>query len=441
LGAGAFRIVPRTGTMTHTATPPPAARLAALDWLRTASVAAVVLHHAALVYAGANGIWAVGGGPTRPVVHALDRALGLWRMPLLFLVAGAAMIVATRRLGVGAFLTLRAKRLLIPLAVGMPLLAAPQLYLEAYSHESPAAFAAHALSALLEGGPTWYHLWFIPYLFVVTLGAAALRPVLRSPAARTARDVGARALCRPVRLLAAGAVAAAAIRALPARAALALDVVPGFRGADVLYFALFFAAGALVASDDRILAAVVRDRRRALGAAVACAAVVAALLAAEVLGRPLLPEVMAVAGRPLTCGPWVVQLLSGSGAWAGALALLGYGGRYCTDGGPGLAYACDAAFPVYLLHEPILLAATYARPGSGGMTLADVAVLLLVTVTASLAAHEYLIRRTALGRLAFGLPARVAAQPMPSLPVGRWAARAAVGRPAAAARVARLAER
>jgi hypothetical protein len=427
--------------MTHIAAPPPADRLAALDWLRTVSVAAVVLHHTALVYAGANGVWGVGGGPARPLVNALDRALGLWRMPLLFLVAGAAMIVATRRLGVGAFLTLRAKRLLIPLAVGLPLLAAPQLYLEAYTHEPPGAFAAHALSALFDGGPTWYHLWFIPYLFVVTLGAAALRPALRSSAARAARGVGARALCPPARLLAAGAMAAAAVRALPARAALALDVVPGFRGADVVYFALFFAAGALVASDARILAAVVRDRRRALGAAAVCAAAVAALLAGEALGRPLLPQVMTVGGRPLTCGPWVVQLLSGSGAWAGALALLGYGGRYCTDGGPGLAYACDAAFPVYLLHEPILLAAAYARAGSGAVTLADVAGLLLVTVTASLAAYEYLIRRTALGRLAFGLPARVAARPMPSLPVGRWAARAARGRPAAAARVPRLAGR
>jgi hypothetical protein len=405
------------------------------------SVAAVVLHHAALVYAGADGIWAVGGGPARPLVNAFDRALGLWRMPLLFLVAGAAMAVATRRLGVGAFLRTRAKRLLIPLAVGMPLLAAPQLYLEAYTHESPAAFAAHALHALLDGGPTWYHLWFIPYLFVVTLGAAALRPALRSPAARAARDVGARALCRPARLLGTGALVAAALRAVPARTALALDVVPGFRGADVLYFALSFAAGAVVASDGHILAAVVRDRRRALGAAVACGAAVATLLAAEVLGRPLLPPVMTVGGRPLTCGPWVVQLLSGSGAWAGALALLGYGSRYCRGGGPALAYACDAAFPVYLLHQPILLAAAYARAGSGGMTIADVAGLLLVTLTASLAAHEYLIRRTALGRLAFGLPARVAAQPMPALPVGRWAARAALGRPAGAARATRLAER
>jgi hypothetical protein len=405
------------------------------------SVAAVVLHHTALVYAGADGIWAVGGGPARPLVHALDRALGLWRMPLLFLVAGAAMAVATRRRGVGAFLTMRAKRLLIPLAVGMPLLAAPQLYIEAYTHESPAAFAAHALGALLGGGPTWYHLWFIPYLFVVTLGAAALLPALRSRAARAARDAGARVLCRPGHVLAAGALAAAAVRALPARVALALDVVPGFRGADVVYFSLFFAAGALAASDDRILGAVVRDRQRALGAAVACAAAVAALLTAEVLGRALLPEVMTVGGRPLTCGPWVVQLLSGAGAWAGALALLGYGCRYCTGAGGGLAYACDAAFPVYLLHQPILLAAAYARGGEGGITLAGVAGLLLVTVTASLAAHEYLIRRTALGRLAFGLPARVAAHPMPNLPVGRWGAGGALGHPAAAGRAAKFAQR
>jgi hypothetical protein len=75
------------------------------------------------------------------------------------------------------------------------------------------------------------------------------------------------------------------------------------------------------------------------------------------------------------------------------------------------------------------------------MTLAGVAGLLIVTVTASLAAHEYLIRRTALGRLAFGLPARVAAHPMPNLPVGRWGAGGALGHPAAAGRVAKFAQR
>lgn len=423
----------------HSPTPAPA-RLAALDWLRTLSVACVVLHHVVLVYVGGHGLFAVGGGPPHPLVQPFDAGAGLWRMPLLFLVAGAAMALVTRRLGTRAFLYLRAKRLLVPLAFGMPVAVAPQRYLEAYLHESPLRFAAHAGTALFDGGgPRWYHLWFIPYLFAATLVGATALPALRTGRARRTIHRAARQLTRPYVLLGCGAFAAAALRAMPTRVALALDVVPGVVGADFLFFGLFFASGALVVADPRLLATVVRDRRGALAAAGAGATSVTALLTLEALGRPPLPDVMVVGGHRFACGPWVVQLVSGAGAWCGAAAAFGYACRRLTRTGPALEYLRDASFPVYILHQPILLVAAYALRDWGGAPLVQAAALLALTLAVSLAAHEYLIRRTPVGRLVFGLPARVATQRPPEValrPAGAGAAER-TGEYAAAATAAR----
>ena len=411
-----FRADLHSGSMPTPVSAPATPRLVALDWLRTLSVACVVIHHLALVYVGGSGLFAVGGGPSHPLVGPFNTGAGLWRMPLLFLVAGAAMAVTTGRLGTRAFLALRTKRLLVPLAFGMFIAAAPQRYLEAYPHESPLQFAAHAGWTLIDGGqPRWYHLWFIPYLFITTLVGAAALPVLRTRGARWAVAGCGGALAGRYTLLGCGAVVAAALNAPPVRVALALDVVPGIGGARLLYLGLFFAAGALVVTDARLLAAIGRDRRGALSAAVVCAAAVTTMLTLELLGRPLLPDVMVVGGRRLTCEPWVVALVSGAGAWCGVAAALGYALRHLRRTSPTLEYLRDASFPLYILHQPVLLCAAFALRGWNGPPLVEIAALLVLTLTVSLTAHEYLIRRTPAGRLVFGLPARVATQRPPEV--------------------------
>jgi surface polysaccharide O-acyltransferase-like enzyme len=115
------------------------------------------------------------------------RIIGLWQMPLLFLLAGMAAAWALQSRSTGAFLRERAARLLLPLAFGMLVLVPPQLWVERITPEAPLRqspidfaggyfeFLPHLLDCCYPAANfSWHHLWFLPYLFVYAVVVAGV---------------------------------------------------------------------------------------------------------------------------------------------------------------------------------------------------------------------------------------------------------------------------
>src|SRR5689334_15838194 len=106
-------------------------RRADLDWLRVIAFGLLVLYHSGLAWAGWP--WHITSGETLPWVSASLRFLSRWRMPLIFMVSGGAIMLALGQRTTGAFAIDRVKRLLIPLVFGVLIIIPPQEYIEQHA--------------------------------------------------------------------------------------------------------------------------------------------------------------------------------------------------------------------------------------------------------------------------------------------------------------------
>jgi peptidoglycan/LPS O-acetylase OafA/YrhL len=90
-------------------------------------------------------------------------------------------------------------------------------------------------------------------------------------------------------------------------------------------------------------------------------------------------------------------------AWCWPLALLGLGRRYLTSSGPLLRYAREASYPVYILHQTVIVAVAYVVVGwHAGVALKYLLILLTASV-ATLLVYEFLVRRFNPVRFPFGM--------------------------------------
>jgi hypothetical protein len=107
-----------------------------------------------------------------------------WRLSILFVISGMGTRYAFAHKGIGDFIFERCKRLGIPLVVGIVLLVAPVVYWvrlsEGVSYTSYVDFYPHFFSGVYPSGNfSWAHLWFLPYLLLMSIVASPLFLYLR----------------------------------------------------------------------------------------------------------------------------------------------------------------------------------------------------------------------------------------------------------------------
>ena len=103
-----------------------------LDWLRVLAFSAVFLYHCSRFFDASY--WHIKNSNPSPLVDTLKGIFDLWGMPLIFMISGASIFFALRRSNVLRFLRARVLRLLVPLVLGILVLAPPQRYLERLTH-------------------------------------------------------------------------------------------------------------------------------------------------------------------------------------------------------------------------------------------------------------------------------------------------------------------
>ena len=99
----------------------------------------------------------------------------------------------------------------------------------------------------------------------------------------------------------------------------------------------------------------------------------------------------------------VLFLARVSAAWRWTLALLGLGRRYLTASGPLLRYAREVSYPIYILHQTVIVAIAFVVVGwQMGIAVKYGAILLAASV-GTLLIYEFLVRRVNPMRFLFGL--------------------------------------
>jgi peptidoglycan/LPS O-acetylase OafA/YrhL len=374
-----------------------------LDWVRIGAFMLLILYHVGMYYVTWD--WHVKSPQASTAIEPLMMLTSPWRLSLLFLISGVATGYLLARQGATGFLGQRSTRLLIPLAVGMLVIVPPQSYLEVVEKLRYAGSFAEfyrlyitAFHGFCRGTdclimPTWNHLWFVAYLWVYTLAlylvvrvAPPLVPWLRRLAER--RLSGAGILLWPLAYLCAIRLGLAA--RFPANHALFGDWYN-----HAMYFGVFV-LGFSLAGARAAWATLERARWLTLGLAVLGWAFLAAYIGAYSDDAAIPPMALRLFSRTVY----------GAEQWLAIAAVVGFAHRHLTHDSAARRYLTTAIFPVYILHQTVIVVAAHALKPSHLYPPVEGVLLVLVTAATCLLSYEA-IRRLAWLRPLFGLERRV----------------------------------
>lgn len=150
-------------------------RLHYLDWLRVIALAILIIYHSAVGFFP-DDFWLITSAYTSNSLELFMEHPRVWRLSLLFFISGAGTYFAFRKQSDVQFVTARTARLVIPLLFAMAVICAPQVWFERMLIDGYQGnfWQFWTERYFLEGkypngNFTWAHMWFIGYLFTMTM--------------------------------------------------------------------------------------------------------------------------------------------------------------------------------------------------------------------------------------------------------------------------------
>jgi glucan biosynthesis protein C len=387
-------------------------RRADIDWLRVFAVYLLFVFHVGKVFDPAP-FYHIRNADLSFTMLVLCGFISLWHMPLFFLLAGWSAVASIQGRGYRPFFGERVRKLAIPLLAGSVLLGPPIKYLELRSgldlnHAGlwvAAPLQAGFQTVIPNGLPTmqpfdesfltflptffthldrftWSHLWFLAYLFTLTL---AWLPVFGWLLRRRAR------LADPSPAMVYLPIVPLAVIQLTMRSRW-----PGIQNlyddwANIAYYSVYLVAGFLLACHPSLERLVQREWKRSLVVGLGAAG-------------SLLLAVLGVASSPA-----VLLVGSAVAGWCFVLTILGVAQRFVTTSGPALRYLSESAFPVYVLHQAAIVIPGYFLVQLPLGIATKFVLLLLLSVSLTLAVYQWLVRPFTVPRFLLGMKPKACA--------------------------------
>jgi len=359
------------------------------DWLLAAAVLALFDFHSARPFDP----WPffINNPDKSALLQALVRFIGQWAAPLIFFLSGTYACEYKDR--PDRFRTL-AKRLIAPLVFGLLVLVPPQVYLSLAhrgAHAGPAAVFRAMACGLSGRGPELGHMRLLLYLL---LFFAAATPLLR------AAEAGLTPLMERFRAGLSdmpGGVLALALPLMLSEALLRPFYPSGSPGllsdwANLSAYLVCFALGYATSGDERI-----EDSAGRLAGPVA-------VLALSAMACYLY---LSMTGPPGKWGEYsasraLFDLLRGFNTWCWIVLAVGAGKRFFDFGDPLLDYARPALVPIYLLHQPVIVAVAYYVVRLDSHPVAEFIYIDLASFFVALFIYDVFVKKTGVARFIFG---------------------------------------
>lgn len=387
-----------------------------LDWVRVLAFGLLVVYHVGMYYVTWD--WLVKSPLAGPTLEPLMMLTSPWRLSLLFMVSGAAtaflLAKASASNAASGFLGQRSWRLLIPLVFGMLVIVPPQSYYEVVEN-LPGGYTEGYLAfwgRYLQGDdsfchddeclslPTWNHLWFVAYLWVYTVALwlmLRLAPTIFGRMEARVRMVlsGSGLLLWPALYLVAARVMLVGV----------FETTHGL--VDDWYnhtqYLPIFLLGYCIARADAIWERIQRLRWPALLIALCSYGFLAWYFShfSDTLEPP-------TAVRMVQRGVW------GLNQWTSIVAILGFAHRFAPADSRALRYLSAAIFPVYILHQTVIVVAAHNLKPLALPIWLEGPLLIALTFGVCFAAYE-VIRRSGPLRPLFGLKKEASARVQPVL--------------------------
>jgi hypothetical protein len=369
-----------------------------LDWLKVLIVYGIVVFHVSLVFT--FGTWLVSNHERSVILSAFTGFTFPWGIPAMFLIAGADAWFGLRSHSVASFIRRRFLRLLVPMVPGLLILSPFQRFVTSQNPPPPiqdigAFYVAFFRNFHFEWdlewvSRYWLHLWFLGYLFAITLACAPLLVWLRSPGGRRLTSALLAIATRRGGLLLLAAPLCLTQLALRPRFAAYQD------WADVATYTLAFVWGAILFSDRRFEAAIRREIRWLLLVGGLAIAGIGLLTYATPSHLPWDSH-----------APFAVQsayaLFWSLDVWSWLLAVLYLGIRWLDFPNRVQEYLRESVLPIYVIHHPLVLVVASFVVTWGLGVWPKFALILVTVLTLTIAIYEFGVRRWPLTRLLFGL--------------------------------------
>jgi glucans biosynthesis protein C len=353
-----------------------------IDWLRCGIIFLLFPFHAARVF----DVWEpnyVKSATTSFPLTLVVFFIGFWFMALMFLIAGFSAFYALKSRNASQFIRERVSRLLLPFAFGLVAIVPPQGYMAKLAQGYDGGYLRYLAGYFADfsdisgyfGSFTPAHLWFILFLFVLSLAGLPLFLALRkSPPL-------ADPVAKPVVLL---------LLFLPLTL---LEALPAIGGKNPFFYFFLMILGFLVARDERVGKAIDGLKFPALLALPLAIAAYTAMTfggGTEAFARFSWHEIFRALARNLSL-------------WLAIIALMGYGAKYLNRRSAALDYLNRAAFPVYILHQSVMMVLAYFVLKTKASIGTEYALIMLGSLAATFAIYELLVRRIGFMRILLGV--------------------------------------
>jgi len=379
-------------------------RLHYLDWLRVLAILGVIIFHAVHPFDHIG--WHIKDSEPSVPVTLFIALLYPTGMPLFFLISGAGSWFALRRRTGRQYASERVVRLLIPFLVGSLVLTPIMAYYE-MRHKGlyegtfteffiePGRIRAFLTEFHpLRFGPTvfgalGYHLWFLGFLFTFSLIALPLFLWLRGASGR--RLIGRLGWLVGKR----GGLLLLIIPLTLIQVVLRPQYQAEHDWADFATMLVFFVTGYILYSDERFTRAIRRDWPFGLTLGLFTTALILSSALSGISASPsdISNDLDAVL-------QWTVLSVNG---WAWSLVIISMGMRYLDFRNRWLEYGQAAIMPLFLLHQPVIIAIAYYVVQWETGVLVKLPVVLFGSLAVTLAIYEGFIKRVGPLRSFFGI--------------------------------------
>ena len=367
-----------------------------IDWLRIGLIISVFFFHVGMIFRPEQ--WHVNSAESFPFLDPIMWWLHLWRMPLLFLVSGVGTYYAIGHRTSWQYVKERFRRLYIPFTFGFFTLVPLMVYVERI--ENYGSFLDY-LPHMFDGGPypvgniSWHHLWFILYLFIISL---LIAPVLNYTKSGHYNMVRGRLIVIISRKMGLNWLLPIIILSqLMLRQYFPNSTHALYNDwAYFTYYLLFFVSGFMLFTSDKIINALAKDRRLYLFQTIVFTILLFAL--PSIFGES---SIVQDYSRGIT--EMVISLSCG-------LTAIGYFREYFNKDHKLRKVLNEAIYPFYLLHQPALIFVGYVvlqLDISYGMQAVLITALSLVFILSS----YYIIKKFNFLRVVFGMKRKQKIEP------------------------------
>jgi len=360
-----------------------------IDWLRIGLIISVFFFHVGMIFRPEQ--WHVNSIESFPFLDPIMWWLHLWRMPLLFLVSGVGTYYAIGRRTSWQYLKERFTRLYIPFTVGFFTLVPLMVYVERIdAYDSILDYIPH----MFDGGPypvgniSWHHLWFILYLFIISLLITPFLNYTKSGHYNMVRGKLIAFFSKKMNLnwlLVILIISQLILRQFFPNSTHALYNDWAY----FTYYLLFFVSGFMLFTSDKVIKALENSRRRYLYQTTIATIILFSL--PSIFGQHSISQDYS---RGIT--EMIISLSCG-------LTAIGYFKRYFNKDHKFRKVMNEAIYPFYLLHQPALIFVGYFVLQWKISYTSQAILIIVISLISIIITYWFIIRKFNVLRISFGL--------------------------------------